>query len=251
MNSAPGAGLTARPRGENAAHDRHNRVVSSRRPDPDPRAVLAAADPVQAAHLLLGGVLTVGAVGLRIVEVEAYGGDEAGPWPDPAAHSYQGRTPRNAVMFGPAGHLYVYRSYGLHFCANVSCGPDGIASAVLLRAARVESGHDVVARRRPGRRQVEWARGPGNLGASLGVTVADSGTDLLGEPGHMRLALGGAADATAGPRVGVTAAADRPWRFRIAGAPEVSAYRRSSRAPSPGAESGSFGDDPVVRESMP
>ena len=94
-------------------------------------------DPVEAAHRLLGATLTGRGVSGIVVEVEAYGGDPDGPWPDAAAHSYRGRSPRNGVMFGPPGHLYTYRSHGIHVCANVSCGPEGTAAAVLLRAVAV------------------------------------------------------------------------------------------------------------------
>ena len=97
-------------------------------------------DPVTAALRLLGAVVSAAGVSARIVEVEAYGGPPEGPWPDPAAHSYRGKTERNAVMFGPPGRLYTYRSYGIHVCANISCGSDGTASAVLLRAAAIRSG---------------------------------------------------------------------------------------------------------------
>src|ERR1700731_3719330 len=107
-----------------------------------------AVDPVEAAHRLLGATLTGRGVAATIVEVEAYGGPPDGPWPDAAAHSYRGVTPRNAVIFGPAGRLYTYLSHGIHVCANVVCGPDGIAAAVLLRAAAIETGLDVARSRR-------------------------------------------------------------------------------------------------------
>jgi DNA-3-methyladenine glycosylase len=100
-------------------------------------------DPVAAAHRLLGATLTGRGVRAIVVEVEAYGGVPDGPWPDAAAHSYRGRNGRNAVMFGPPGRLYTYRSHGIHVCANVSCAPDGTAAAVLLRAAALEDGTDV------------------------------------------------------------------------------------------------------------
>ena len=99
-----------------------------------------AVDPVTAARRLLGTVIAARGVDAVVVEVEAYGGPPGGPWPDPASHSYRGPSVRNAVMFGPPGRLYTYRSHGIHVCANVSCGPDGTAAAVLLRAAAVESG---------------------------------------------------------------------------------------------------------------
>ena len=102
-----------------------------------------AVDPVEAAHRLLGATLTGRGVAATIVEVEAYGGVPDGPWPDPAAHSYRGPTGRNTVMFGPPGRLYTYRSHGIHVCANVVCGADGTAAAVLLRAAAIETGLDI------------------------------------------------------------------------------------------------------------
>src|ERR1700742_715513 len=105
-------------------------------------------DPVAAARRLLGAALTGRGVSAMVVEVEAYGGPPDGPWPDAASHSFRGRGGRNTVMFGPAGRLYTYRSHGIHVCANVVCGYEDVAGAVLLRAAAVESGIDVAARRR-------------------------------------------------------------------------------------------------------
>ncbi|WP_241665949.1 DNA-3-methyladenine glycosylase [Prescottella subtropica] len=197
------------------------------------RTILRDADhPLTAARAVLGAVLTVGTVRARLVEVEAYGGDPDGPWPDPAAHSYRGRTARNAVMFGEAGHLYVYRSYGMHFCANVSYGPDGVAGGVLMRAAEILSGHDVVATRRPAiRRLSDAARGPGNLGSALGLSLDRNGIDLFGPDPGMTLELHPVDDVRSGPRVGVAVAADRPWRLWVPGSTAVSAYRRSPRAP--------------------
>lgn len=197
------------------------------------RAILHDVDsPIAAARTILGGALVVGAVRARIVEVEAYGGDPDGPWPDPASHSFRGPTPRNAVMFGPAGHLYVYRSYGMHFCANVSYGPAGIAGGVLLRAAEIVEGHELVASRRPGiRRGSDAARGPGNLGSALGLTLADNGIDLFGDDPDVSLVLAPGTAGRSGPRVGISTASDWPWRLWIPGSPAVSAYRRSPRAP--------------------
>lgn len=170
-----------------------------------------------------------------IVEVEAYGGPPDGPWPDAAAHSFRGEGGRNTVMFGPAGRLYTYRSHGIHVCANVVCAFDRVAGAVLLRAAAVEAGVDVARRRRGDSiRPAALARGPGNLCSALGITMADNGIDLFAADSPVRLTLGNRHDSeqiAAGPRVGVSKAADRPWRFWLAGRPEVSAYRRSPRAP--------------------
>lgn len=195
-----------------------------------------AVDPVAAAHRVLGATLVGSGVRATIVEVEAYGGVADGPWPDRAAHSYRGPTGRNTVMFGPPGHLYTYRSYGIHVCANVACGPDGVAAAVLLRSAVIDEGIDAAqSRRGSSARAAVLARGPGNLCAALGITMDDNGIDLFGPDSPVQLRLNDAVPATAGPRVGVSQAADRPWRLWLAGRPEVSAYRRSERAPAPGA----------------
>ncbi|GAA4481056.1 DNA-3-methyladenine glycosylase [Rhodococcus olei] len=193
---------------------------------------LTAADPVGAAHLVLGAVLSAGDVRLRIVEVEAYGGDPAGPWPDPAAHSFPGPTARNAVMFGPAGRLYVYLSHGLHFCMNVTCAPPGTAGAVLLRAGEVLGGEEVArGRRGPKRGWRELARGPGNFGQATGITLADNGSDLFDPESPIRLGPGPAVPVASGPRVGIAHAADRRWRLWDPTSTAVSAYRRSPRAP--------------------
>jgi DNA-3-methyladenine glycosylase len=195
-----------------------------------------AVDPVEAAHRLLGATLTGRGVTATIVEVEAYGGPSDGPWPDAAAHSYRGVTTRNAVMFGPAGRLYTYLSHGIHVCANVVCGPDGFAAAVLLRAAVIETGVDIAQSRRGAAiRTRALARGPGNLCSATGIAMADNGIDLFGSDSAIRLTLNHAPEATSGPRVGVSQAADRPWRLWSASQAEVSAYRRSPRAPAPGA----------------
>ena len=195
-----------------------------------------AVDPVEAAHRLLGATLTGRGVTATIVEVEAYGGGPDGPWPDAAAHSYRGVTARNAVMFGPAGRLYTYLSHGIHVCANVVCGPDGIAAAVLLRAAVVETGFDIAESRRGAAiRPRALARGPGNLCSATGIAMADNGIDLFASESPIRLILNDVSEASSGPRVGVSQAADRPWRLWSPGRSEVSAYRRSPRAPAPGA----------------
>ncbi|MCV6986951.1 DNA-3-methyladenine glycosylase [Mycobacterium shinjukuense] len=192
-------------------------------------------EPVAAARRLLGATIAARGVRAVIVEVEAYGGVPDGPWPDAAAHSYRGRNGRNAVMFGPPGRLYAYRSHGIHVCANVACGPDGTAAAVLLRAGAIEDGIDL-ARSRRGRSvaPAALARGPGNLCSALGITLADNGIDLFDADSPVRLTLNVPLTAVSGPRVGISQAADRPWRLWLAGRPEVSAYRRSPRAPAPG-----------------
>ncbi|MDJ0393213.1 DNA-3-methyladenine glycosylase [Rhodococcus sp. G-MC3] len=195
---------------------------------------LLSQHPVDAARALLGVEVRTADVSVRIVEVEAYGGPDGGPWPDSAAHSYRGPTPRNSVMFGPAGRLYVYLSYGMHLCLNVTCGPDGEAAAVLLRAAEVVDGLDVVrTRRSPSAIGDRIASGPGNLGQALGVSLGDNGTDLFDATASIRLleATTAPSAVSEGPRVGVTTAAEKPWRFWLPGSPAVSAYRRSPRAP--------------------
>jgi DNA-3-methyladenine glycosylase len=138
-------------------------------------------------------------------------------------------------MFGPAGRLYAYRSHGIHVCANVVCGEDGVAAAVLLRAAQVDEGTTLAETRRgPSVVAAGLARGPGNLCSALGITLGDNGIDLFDDASPVRLTLGPPIEGSSGPRVGVSTAADRPWRFWVSGRPEVSAYRRSPRAPAPG-----------------
>ena len=197
---------------------------------------LLPADPVAAARSLLGAALSAGGVTARIVEVEAYGGPPDSPWPDPAAHSFRGPTPRNAVMFGPPGRLYTYRSHGIHVCANISCGRPGTAGAVLLRAAVIADGAGTArSRRGDSVASAALARGPGNLCAALGIAMEHNGVDVFDPDSPVRLLPGALPPAIAsGPRVGVSAAADRPWRFWLPGHPEVSAFRRSPRAPRPG-----------------
>lgn len=201
---------------------------------PEPfRELLRAASPEQAARLVLGGVLTHGPVSTRVVEVEAYGGPSDSAHPDSAAHTWPGPTARNEVMFGDAGFLYVYLSHGIHQCINITCRPRGEGGGVLLRAARVESGHEVVRARRPGIPAERAARGPGNLGRTLGIDLSFRGTDLLdsSSPVTFRPAPLPDEEIRVGPRVGVSREPDRPWRFWLAGAREVSPYRRSPRAP--------------------
>jgi DNA-3-methyladenine glycosylase len=198
-------------------------------------ADLLATDPVTAARRLLGARLLGRGVSAVILEVEAYGGPSDGPWPDTASHSYRGPRVRNTVMFGPAGPLYVYLSHGIHVCANVVTGYDGVASAVLLRAAVVHDGVDVAHARRGAATADGLARGPGNLCSALGVTLSDNGIDLFSPASPVRLVLGEPTPTVeSGPRVGVSTAADRRWRFWLPNRPEVSAYRRSPRAPAPG-----------------
>ncbi|HEX4976376.1 MAG TPA: DNA-3-methyladenine glycosylase [Nocardioides sp.] len=169
-----------------------------------------------------------GTVTVELTEVEAYLGED-----DPASHAFRGRTPRNLVMFGHAGHLYTYLSYGMHWCCNVVTGVDGHASAVLLRAGRVVEGTELARSRRGERvRDPGLARGPGCLGQALGLGREHNGADLLGS-GALRLAPPEAAvdlEVRSGHRVGVRLAHDVPWRFWVADDPTVSAYKRSPRA---------------------
>ena len=163
-----------------------------------------------------------------ITEVEAYNGID-----DPASHAFT-RTPRSEIMYGPPWRLYVYRSYGIHHCANVVTGPSETASAVLIRAGRVVEGIDVARRRRGAVEDDALARGPGNLARALGLTLTDLGTDLLSAEGvHLGPPADRPADISSGPRVGVSQAADLPWRFWITADPTVSVYRRSPRAQPP------------------
>jgi len=244
-----------------------------------PRETFAGSAAV-VAPALLGCVLEhdtpEGLVAVALTEVEAYQGQA-----DPASHAYRGRTPRNAVMFGPPGHAYVYFTYGMHFCVNLVCLPEGTASAVLLRAGRVVEGEDLARARRaaPGPGGRDLARGPARLCQALAITRAQNGADVcdpasplrvrwpgpaelagagpaelagagpaeLAGAGPAELAGAGPAEAGAGPaeagagpvgpaelagasishgpRVGVSAAGDVPWRFWVTGDPTVSVYR--------------------------
>jgi DNA-3-methyladenine glycosylase len=179
----------------------------------------------EVAPRLLGARLTHGGVTVRLTEVEAYDGEN-----DPASHAYRGPTARNDVMFGPPGRLYVYFSYGMHWCANVVCGPDGTASAVLLRAGEVVDGVPTARARRGERPDEALARGPANLTQALGIDRSQDGLELDGllvlSPDPVP-----ADDILFGPRVGVSLAHDVPWRFWLRGDRSVSAYRRSPRAP--------------------
>ena len=167
-------------------------------------------------------------VAVRLTEVEAYMGEA-----DPGSHAYRGPTPRTRIMFGPAGFLYVYFSYGMHWCANVVCGPPGAASAVLLRAGEVVEGVDAARARRPAaRREADLARGPARLTSALGVDGGCDGADLVEgpdlwiEPADTTAAAGAV---RTGPRVGVSGAGGSgevfPWRFWLDGEPTVSTYR--------------------------
>jgi DNA-3-methyladenine glycosylase len=190
-----------------------------------------AVDPIDAARLLLGSVIESttpeGVVGVRIVEVEAYRGGD-----DPASHCYRGRTPRNDVMFGPAGRLYVYFVYGMHFCANVVSLTDGVPGAVLLRAGEVVTGDTLAHTRRPSARShAELAKGPARLTGVLGLDREHNGVNLTSSDASVRLLAGDrvqASDIRTGPRVGVAVAVDVPWRFWI-DSPAVSTYRRGTR----------------------
>lgn len=170
---------------------------------------------------LLGGVLRHGEVAVRISEVEAYDGLD-----DPGSHAFRGQTARNATMFGPAAHLYVYFIYGLYHCCNVVVGPKGRPAAVLLRAGEVIAGHDLASERRnaPARHR-DLARGPARLCSALGIDRAMDGHRLDMPPLTFELAPTSPAEVSRGPRVGLRHAAERPWRFWLPGDRTVSAYR--------------------------
>ncbi|HEX3827569.1 MAG TPA: DNA-3-methyladenine glycosylase [Sporichthyaceae bacterium] len=181
---------------------------------------------LEVAPELLGAVLMQGSVAVRLTEVEAYDGTD-----DPASHAFRGLTRRNAVMFEGPGLLYVYFTYGMHYCANVVCGPRGRPSAVLLRAGEVTDGLAEARAHRPGiAPDAALARGPANLVRTLGLGPQDNGRDVCTDD-SLRLHPGQAcADRVrCGPRVGVSSAADRPWRFWLADEPSVSAYRPAVR----------------------
>jgi DNA-3-methyladenine glycosylase len=198
---------------------------------------------VEVAPELLGCVLehetAAGLVAVELTEVEAYAGEH-----DPASHAWRGRTPRNAVMYGPAGHAYVYFTYGMHFCVNLVCQPEGTASAVLLRAGRIVAGEDLARARRarngaaraardaqpakgplPAR---DLARGPARLCQALAIDRALDGADacVAGSPLRIRQAARATPGIVrSGPRVGVSQGASAEWRFWADGDPSVSPYR--------------------------
>ena len=194
---------------------------------------LLSADARTVAPLLLGAVLTHeshgGPVAVRITEVEAYLGPEDSLHPDPGSHTFRGQTRRNAPMFGPAGHLYVYFTYGMHHCANIVCGPEGVASALLLRAGEVVAGEELALARRPtSKSPKDLASGPARFATALGLTTADTGRDALGPPFRLELPDEPATGISSGPRVGVSGAGgtdDYPWRFWLSGDPTVSRYK--------------------------
>lgn len=169
----------------------------------------------------------------RLVETEAYMAH------DPACHAYRRRTLRIEPLYGPPGHAYVYRSYGIHWCLNVATGEDGIAEGCLLRAAEPLEGLDVLRARRGGVRDRDLLRGPGRLGQGYGLDRTWSGRDLCADGARLFLADDGTRPpVVTGPRVGVSQAADVPWRFSVPGSPWVSAYSRSPRAPALRAQPG-------------
>jgi DNA-3-methyladenine glycosylase len=174
---------------------------------------------LEVAPLLLGATLRHGEVAVRLTEVEAYDGAN-----DPGSHAHRGRTARNSVMFGPAGHLYVYFTYGMHHCCNVVCGSEGTAAAVLLRAGEVVDGLETARQRRPGSPDRDLARGPARLCRALQLDLGQNGARLDTPP--LTLEPGPAPEAVAsGPRVGLRLASDRPWRFWLPEEPTVSRYR--------------------------
>jgi DNA-3-methyladenine glycosylase len=186
-----------------------------------PRAFFARSGP-EVAPELLNKLLVRGERVGRIVEVEAYAGAM-----DPASHAFRGRTARNATMFGPAGHLYVYFTYGMHHCANVVCGDEGDASAVLLRALTAVDGiPEMRAARGPAaRRDRDLCSGPGKLCQAFGLDRSFDGADLVSGDRGVRVADDGTpppvAPAVSG-RVGLSVAGEVPWRFYVAGAPGLS-----------------------------
>jgi DNA-3-methyladenine glycosylase len=180
----------------------------------------------EVAPALLGRVLSRttpgGEVAVRLTEVEAY----AGPL-DPASHAFRGRTARNAVMFGPPGHAYVYFTYGMHFCVNLVCGPEGTSAGILLRAGEVTTGLELAQERRPRSAVRDLARGPARLCQALAIDRELDGADVCSD-GPLRILTGSPprpSSVRRGPRTGVSSAKDIPWRFWIDGEPSVSPYR--------------------------
>jgi DNA-3-methyladenine glycosylase len=164
---------------------------------------------------LIGAGLLVNGVGGMIVELEAYHHS------DPAAHSYIGRTERNAVMFGPAGYAYVYRSYGIHWCLNFVCEQEGSASAVLIRALEPRQGLGLMRRRRGVSEPRALCSGPGKLCEALGVTIKHNGLPLDRPPFELR-ARERTPEIVVGTRIGISKAVEHPWRYGLKGSPFLS-----------------------------
>ena len=164
---------------------------------------------------LIGATLIFNGAGGTIVEVEAY------HHTDPAAHSFTGRTERNAVMFGPPGYVYVYRSYGIHWCLNFVCEKDGSASAVLIRALAPTQGLAAMRRRRGLRDERALCSGPGKLCEALGITRKQNGLALDRAPFELR-ARRGTPEIATGVRIGITKAAEKPWRYGLKDSPFLS-----------------------------
>jgi DNA-3-methyladenine glycosylase len=164
----------------------------------------------QVARALIGATLLVDGVGGVIVETEAY--DQS----DPASHTHRGPTPRNAAMFGPSGHAYVYRSYGLHWCLNFTCRPAGHGAGVLIRALEPRAGIEQMQSRRGLADARLLCAGPGRLGQALGITMAHYGLALDRAPFFVATPED-AVETIAGPRIGISKAVDQPWRFGLAG----------------------------------
>jgi DNA-3-methyladenine glycosylase len=164
----------------------------------------------QVAQRLIGAIFTVDGVGGRIVETEAYDRE------DPASHTFPGPTPRNAVMFGPSAHVYVYRSYGIHWCLNFVCREEGHGAGVLIRAIEPLTGLDAMRQRRGLEPSKLLCSGPGRVAQALGITHGNNGMSLLEAPFHIEAPEEDYPLAT-GPRIGITKAVDVPWRFGLAG----------------------------------
>jgi DNA-3-methyladenine glycosylase len=169
----------------------------------------------EVAPALIGCTLLVDGVGGRIVEAEAYDSE------DPASHGFRGETARNRAMFGPPGHAYVYRSYGVHWCLNLVCGREGVPEAVLVRALEPSHGLERMRERRGLEDERLLCAGPGRLCQALGVDAAHDGLRLDAPPFAL-LATGEDVAVARGPRVGITRAAELPWRYGLAGSPFLS-----------------------------
>ncbi|HEV8098547.1 MAG TPA: DNA-3-methyladenine glycosylase [Gaiellaceae bacterium] len=184
------------------------------RPSPATTLALPAEAFARSVHevapALIGVTLLVDGIGGRIVEVEAYDHE------DPASHGFRGRTERNASMFGPPGHAYVYRSYGIHWCLNLVCEAEGVANAVLVRALEPTHGLDAMRNRRGLDDPRLLCSGPGRLCQALGVTREHDGLPLDRPPFEL-LAAERPAEVISGPRIGITRAAELPWRYAEAG----------------------------------